>query len=846
MTASLVTKKRNSDEVYNSFLELESNLDSLIMTTSREDVQKHATSAIERDVPYSMNTTQEQLPQTFHLLEKAVVRLTIANRLSIQHHRGRAGGSSSWQLDSKKVKGPLEQLIRQIGNVHHVITVMGPLPGIYALSEVADTWREKENKKLTTWNFPSDKKVTDFSLHDDRFEKHRDLIDESFGNMSEMLYHSMLDMGVAVLIGLFQIREEEARMELQNEMQSATTSDRPKSVRSVQLALRRLRSKLDLQPLEKLIQDPSPSEECLNSPADSASSVFLSHRMQQLLKVLMVEKSRIPPEERSKWRGMIFVQQTLMAIILEHVLSINPQLSFFKCQSLTGHNGAILAASMEDHHQRKIVEMFRTGRVNLLICTSVAEEGLDITHCSMVIRFDLPVTEASYIQSRGRARKPGSSYVMFINADDTTEKTMIVNLRFAEQCMKQFAMYRQNRDDMDDDEDVLGGTYEAYLEIAEAETQAILPKVDESNEVAQRTAPEMIAKYVQQLPQDEYCQLQPHLIFRSRDQQGRTEFQYQLTLPVNAAVNKAILGEWCGSKQKAKQSACYAACCELRKLGELNTSFFPISHRERAEPRRRTFKSFGSQLKVETAINPDNLSVQHAEWKSVAERSAEAPPTNGLVLHLQVVRSTPEMETPSSSSHPGFASLDFSPPPCMICSVPESLLFGILSLKKLDNLMRFPLYPETGNIMVDFLDAGSKVVSKKQLQTLKHYHFAVEESLYFKAKLFTAVCRQKSDIIEALVDEDVDLLPEYLKSSQEDQPVLNKSWYLVCPVKLSTGDTSNEEPDPLYQNSSMDNDVDEVMDTTESEECSDYRIDWEMVEQVSQRIKHLDKPGLTK
>ena len=658
MTASLVTKKRNSDEVYNSFIELENNLDSLIMTTSREDVQKHATSAIERDVPYSMNTTQDQLPQTFHLLEKAVVRLTIANRLSIQH-RARAG-SSSWQLDSKKVKGPLEQLIRQIGNVHHVITVMGLLPGIYALSEVADTWREKENKKLTTCNFASaPKKEADLNLHDNRFEKHRDLIEENFGNMSEMLYHSMLDMAVGVLIGLFQIREEEARMELQNEMQNAT-GDRPKSVRSVQLALRRLRSKLDLQPLEKLIQDPSPSEECLNNPADFASSVFLSHRMQQLLKVLMVEKSRILPEERSKWRGMIFVQQTLMAIILEHVLSINPQLAFFKCQSLTGHNGAILAASMEDHHQRKIVEMFRTGRVNLLICTSVAEEGLDITHCSMVIRFDLPVTEASYIQSRGRARKPGSSYVMFINADDATEKTLIVNLRFAEQCMKQFAMYRQHRDDMDADEDVLGGTYEAYLEIAETETQAIVPQIDESNEIAQRTAPEMIAKYVQQLPQDEYCQLQPHLIFRSREHQGRTEFQYQITLPVNAAVNKAILGEWCGSKQKAKQSACYAACCELRKLGELNTSFFPISHRERAEPRRKNFKSISALLKVETAINPESLQVRHAEWRSVPGPLPETSSSNSLVLHLQVIRSTPEAETPSSSSHPGRTSLSFA------------------------------------------------------------------------------------------------------------------------------------------------------------------------------------------
>ena len=159
--------------------------------------------------------------------------------------------------------------------------------------------------------------------------------------------------------------------------------------------------------------------------------------------------------------------------------------------------------------------------------------------------------------------------------------------------------------------------------------------------------------------------------------------------------------------------------------------------------------------------------------------------------------------------------------------------------------MSFPLYPETGNITVDFLDAGSMAVSKSQLKTLKHYHFAVEESLYFKARLFTNVCRQKSDIVEALVDDDIDLLPKILKWGEGDRPTLNKSWYLLCPVKLSNDDTSNGELDPLYRNASMDSDADEAMDT-ESEDCSDYTIDWGMVEQVSTRITHLNKPGLTK
>lgn len=48
------------------------------------------------------------------------------------------------------------------------------------------------------------------------------------------------------------------------------------------------------------------------------------------------------------------------------------------------------------------------------MCTSVAEEGLDIADCKLVFRFDLPKTEAAYIQSRGRARRMDSMYIMLV------------------------------------------------------------------------------------------------------------------------------------------------------------------------------------------------------------------------------------------------------------------------------------------------------------------------------------------------------------------------------------------------------------------------------------------------
>ncbi|RZS19533.1 hypothetical protein BHM03_00051937 [Ensete ventricosum] len=80
--------------------------------------------------------------------------------------------------------------------------------------------------------------------------------------------------------------------------------------------------------------------------------------------------------------------------------------------------------------------------ISLLVATSVAEEGLDIRQCNVVIRFDLAKTVLAYIQSRGRARKPGSDYILMLERGNLSHETFLRNARNSEETLRKEAIER--------------------------------------------------------------------------------------------------------------------------------------------------------------------------------------------------------------------------------------------------------------------------------------------------------------------------------------------------------------------------------------------------------------------
>ena len=65
---------------------------------------------------------------------------------------------------------------------------------------------------------------------------------------------------------------------------------------------------------------------------------------------------------------------------------------------------------MVQNQQKDTIRNFRNGALNLLISTSVAEEGLDIPECNLVVRYGLLTNEIAQRQAMGRARAEDSVY----------------------------------------------------------------------------------------------------------------------------------------------------------------------------------------------------------------------------------------------------------------------------------------------------------------------------------------------------------------------------------------------------------------------------------------------------
>ncbi len=118
-------------------------------------------------------------------------------------------------------------------------------------------------------------------------------------------------------------------------------------------------------------------------------------------------------------RAIVFVQYRDTAAKIVDVLSKIPGIKpvrFVGQATRAGDKG------MSQKEQQRVIQEFREGKYNVLVATSVAEEGLDIPSVDLVVFYEAIPSEIRTIQRRGRTGRFGRGEVVVLIAKGTRDE----------------------------------------------------------------------------------------------------------------------------------------------------------------------------------------------------------------------------------------------------------------------------------------------------------------------------------------------------------------------------------------------------------------------------------------
>ena len=361
-------------------------------------------------------------------------------------------------------------------------------------------------------------------------------------------------------------------------------------------------------------------------PAPVYNDSLISNKVRCLQQVL-----RKFAKQDEHFCGIVFVEKRWTASAIVHAITNKTSLqSLIKPAVLLGHgtNTAFLDKHYRSTDQNLIVRRFREREINLLITTSVAEEGLDVQPCSLVVRYDLCRTLTSYIQSRGRARRKNSHFVVFLQKDSLLDMHTLVEIKKSEE---KFATWK-DRSDANDDEWSEPSEYCGPNEVFRVESTGAC--------ISYNSSINLLHYFCATLPNDGYAPMKPQFTLIEAGENEKL-FRVDVEMPLNSPVRQ-VLGKWMSNKASARRSACLEAIKELYKAGALDDHLvpYPTLDEEDAEPECKSFMHLLEGIAMDAedieGINAPTIDTEwrlELPWKFQNWISSDAEETITLKLH---------------------------------------------------------------------------------------------------------------------------------------------------------------------------------------------------------------------
>ena len=295
---------------------------------------------------------------------------------------------------------------------------------------------------------------------------------------------------------------------------------------------------------------------------DSLVSSNLSSKV-----VLLVQYLRERFERPTDDKAIIFVKQRytagLLARLFKHSHICTEHLRVGVLVGTRSGDSGELKVSFRD----QVITMmnFRKGKINCLFATSVAEEGLDIPDCNLVIRFDLYTTLIQYIQSKGRARQANSRFIHMYESGNNEHASIIREVRLNEGVLEKFCRALPEDRKLEGKE----GNIDHFLAKERSHRVYVVPET--GAKLTYKMSLMVLANFVDSLTPGPDSLANPEYIVTIQNKQ----YVCEVILPESSPIRGAI-GRPHSTKAVAKCSAAFETCVLLREGKYLDQNLLPI------------------------------------------------------------------------------------------------------------------------------------------------------------------------------------------------------------------------------------------------------------------------------
>ncbi|KOC66705.1 Endoribonuclease Dicer [Habropoda laboriosa] len=469
--------------------------------------------------------------------------------------------------------------------------------------------------------------------------------------------------------------------------------------------------------------------------------------------------------------GVIFVDKAFVAKVLFYLLNEisthDEDLHFLSPLYAIERNSDDISYSkdLEIKHrkQEEVLKRFRIHECNLLISTSILEEGIDIPKCNFVMRYDFPKTYQSYVQCKSRARAVDALHILLLSQEVSKEyiwqlaqyhyiEKVKFNRIYEVDLMFTLLIKCSNNEPSEEEEneaDMYATIIPHYKPLAG----------DDAPKVTFNSAISLVNRYCAKLPSDTFTRLTPEWHIERINYDNTPMYVCSLRLPINSPVKYVVSSYPMPNRAMARRMAALQLCIDLHRKNEIDDNLLPIGKENFiAKPEDAEVPALPDESKVDfSEARPGTTKRRQYYYKKTAEALTDCRPIVGIpsyLYHINMVLSCPLPEEQNTRGR-------------RIYPPEESAIgFGIITLKEIPKLCPFPIYTRSGEVHVKLkLSKQTIILNEEQIKkvaTFLNYTFTNVLRLQQYLMLFDPNASENSYmIVPVKLDEQSDVTVDW-------------------------------------------------------------------------------------